>query len=110
CAHLDMPVHRWHGDVSQSRKDALVKSPSGVLLITPESLESLLVNRSTQLRALVSGLRAIVIDELHAFLDSPRGRHLASLLARLDRYIESPASVLRFGLSATISDPETAKR
>lgn len=108
CTHIEMPVHRWHGDVSQSRKDALVKSPGGVLLITPESLESLLVNRSAQLRPMFHGLRAVVIDELHAFLDGPRGRHLASLLARLNRYIAAPLHTLRFGLSATISDPAIA--
>src|SRR5437867_3205548 len=41
CERAGIPVHRWHGDVSAGAKRALVQHPSGVLLITPESLESL---------------------------------------------------------------------
>lgn len=105
CTHLDMPVHRWHGDVGAAKKDALVKCPGGVLLITPESMESLLVNRTSQLGTLFGGLRAIVIDELHAFLGGERGLHLASLLRRISRYQcpKEPATRL-IGLSATIGD------
>ncbi len=111
CTHLDVPVHRWHGDVGQAKKDALVREPGGVLLITPESLESLLVNRTAHLPALFGGLRAVVIDELHAFLDGERGTHLSSLLARLRRYRhEGEAPWRMLGLSATIGDPDIARR
>lgn len=111
CTHLDMPVHRWHGDVSAARKEALLRSPGGVLLITPESLESLLVNRTAHLAGLFGELRAIVVDELHAFLDGERGLHLASLLRRLARYrrISEPATRL-IGLSATIGDQDVGRR
>lgn len=111
CTHLDMPVHRWHGDVGATKKDALIKHPSGVLLITPESLESLLVNRTAHLRALLGGLRAIVIDELHAFLEGERGLHLASVLSRIARYrdVEQPGTRL-IGLSATIGDRVIGQR
>lgn len=111
CRHLEMPVHRWHGDVGVSKKDALVRKPSGVLLITPESLESLLINRTPMLHALFGGLRSVVIDELHAFLEGERGLHLASLLVRLRRYQAPGEPAFRLaGLSATIGDPEIARR
>lgn len=87
CTHLEVGVHRWHGDVPASRKAALVKEPGGVLLITPESLESLLINRTGHLERLFGGLRAVVIDEVHSFLEGERGLHLASLLVRLRRYL-----------------------
>src|SRR3989304_1916356 len=78
CGYLEIPVFRWHSDVEVSSKKKLLRLPGGVLLITPESLESLFVNRSSQLPALLGGLRFVVIDELHAFLGSERGLHLQS--------------------------------
>lgn len=111
CTYLEMPVHRWHGDVGAASKDALIKQPGGVLLITPESLESLLVNRTAHLRDLFGGLRAVVIDELHAFLDGERGLHLASLLRRIARYRDPKQPETRLlGLSATIGDRGIAQR
>lgn len=111
CTHMEMPVHRWHGDVGAARKDALIKQPGGVLLITPESLESLLVNRTAHLPDLFGGLRVIVIDELHAFLSGERGLHLASLLTRIARYRDQREPTTRLiGLSATIGDPQFAQR
>lgn len=111
CTHLDLKVHRWHGDVPASQKAALVRSPSGVLLITPESLESLLINRTAHLHDLFSGLRAIVIDEVHAFLEGERGLHLASLLTRIKRYVgENQSSPRMLGLSATVGDVTVAQR
>ncbi|MCB9845474.1 MAG: DEAD/DEAH box helicase [Phycisphaeraceae bacterium] len=108
CATLRIPVHRWHGDVGSSHKSDMLDDPSGVLLITPESIESLLVNRARHLAALFGGLRAVVIDELHVFLASERGLHLASLLARLREIAESPPRLI--GLSATVGDPAAAQR
>ena len=114
CAYLDMPVYRWHGDVSGTHKAALVKHPGGVLLITPESLESLFVNRSAYLVNLFGGLRHVVIDEVHTFLDNERGLHLRSLLSRV-KSITSEASgegrtYRTVGLSATIGDFAVAQR
>lgn len=108
CGYLEMPVYRWHGDVPDSQKAKLVQSPGGVLLITPESLESLFVNRSRYMTSLFAGLRFVVIDELHSFLDQQRGLHLQSLLQRL-----RSLTILSFriiGLSATIGDPDVARR
>lgn len=45
CDELELPVIAWHGDISASRKHRFLKSPEGILLITPESLEALFVNR-----------------------------------------------------------------
>lgn len=107
CQCLDMPVHRWHGDVGAASKQRLAKSPGGVLLITPESLESLFVNRSAALHRILGGLRFVVIDELHAFLATERGTHLRSLLFRLTRFNAAGGPRL-IGLSATLGDPQVA--
>ncbi len=107
CGYLDIPVFRWHGDVGASHKAKLVSEPGGVLLITPESLESLFVNRSEYLRKIFSGLRFVVIDELHSFLDNERGLHLRSLLHRVRRRMYETTEGMSFrtiALSATIGD------
>jgi ATP-dependent Lhr-like helicase len=106
CARLDIPVHRWHGDVAASHKRELLTDPAGILLITPESLEALFVLRGTALPALFSGLDFIVVDELHAFIGSERGRQLQSLLARLDLVLRR--RVPRIALSATLGDMQMA--
>ncbi len=102
CALAEIPVHRWHGDVSATDKQRLRQSPSGVLLITPESLESQFINYDRHLRRMYAHLRFVVIDELHAFLDNVRGIHLRSLLARLA--IATGTQPRKVGLSATIGD------
>src|SRR3984885_3913921 len=68
CERMEMPVHRWHGDVDAGAKKAVLAAPSGVLLITPESLEAMFVLRPTQLPAMFGHLAYVVIDEMHAFL------------------------------------------
>lgn len=99
---VEIAVHRWHGDVAQSRKTRFLRRPSGILLITPESLEALFVRRGTRIPTLFAGLRYVVIDELHAFLGSERGRQLQTLLHRLELAIRR--RVPRIGLSATLGD------
>ena len=83
CERLELPVHRWHGDVSVSHKQALRRNPGGILLITPESLESNFINYGSQVPRLYRELEFIVIDEVHSFLGNVRGIHLLSLLSRL---------------------------
>ena len=102
CERVEVPVHRWHGDVAASAKKRLLDNPSGVLLITPESLEATFVNRGTQIPGLFAGLRYIVIDELHSFIASPRGAQLQSLMNRVDLAIRRRPP--RIGLSATLGD------
>jgi len=106
CDRLDIPVHRWHGDVTASHKRELLGDPAGILLITPESLEALFVLRGTALAALFAGLAFIVVDELHSFIGSERGRQLQSLLARLELVLRR--RVPRIALSATLGDMEMA--
>lgn len=106
-ASVRIPVWEWHGDVSHGQKTKLLNAPSGVLQITPESLESLLVNRGIELARLFGDLRFIVIDEVHVFMGSDRGRQVLCQLARLRRFIhEEPR---RIGLSATLGDCSLAE-
>ncbi|HHJ1707558.1 TPA: DEAD/DEAH box helicase, partial [Pseudomonas aeruginosa] len=102
CDELEIPVVAWHGDISSSRKHRFLKSPEGVLLITPESLEALFVNRGTSLPGIFANLRYLVIDELHAFIGSERGKQLQSLMHRVEQVIGRPLP--RVGLSATLGD------
>ena len=113
CQYLDVPVFHWHGDVSATEKAQLVERPGGVLLITPESLESLFVNRSQHLPKLFCGLRFVVIDELHSFLDNERGLHLRSLLSRVRQLMAELPGARPYrvaALSATIGDYAIGQR
>ncbi|MER7685224.1 DEAD/DEAH box helicase [Streptomyces sp. NPDC097610] len=94
----------WHGDVSQSRRKRILRERPDVLLTTPESLEAMLVSANVDHRAFFSGLRAIVVDEVHAFAGDDRGWHLLAVLERLERVTGRP--VQRVGLSATVGNPE----
>jgi ATP-dependent Lhr-like helicase len=102
CADLDIPVTPWHGDVAVNVKDRLRGDPDGILLITPESLEALLVLDGSGAGRMFGALSHVVIDELHAFLGTNRGAQLRSLMAR----VEAAAGhrVARVGLSATLAD------
>lgn len=97
-----VPVWHWHGDVPQADKTRLMQNPSGVLQITPESLEGLLMNRPNAIPALFHDLRFIVVDEVHAFMGADRGIQVLSQLARISRM--AGCSPRRIGLSATLSD------
>ena len=102
---LDMPVTPWHGDVPQSIKKKIRPNPSGILLITPESLESLLINSPGWLKQAFSPVAYIVIDEFHAFIGSERGMQLLSLLNRIDHVLGRHANpVPRVALSATLGE------
>ena len=107
CRELDMPVIPWHGDVSNSVKIRARKTPRGILLITPESLEALFVRRGQEVPRLFSATQAIIIDELHNFLDSERGMQMRSLLTRLEIAVRHP--IRRVGLSATLGDMNMAR-
>jgi ATP-dependent helicase Lhr and Lhr-like helicase len=106
CETLDIPTHRWHGDVPATRKQALLRNPSGILLITPESLEAMFVLRGTAVPKLFGALRYVVIDELHSFLGTERGAQLLSQLHRLETTVRR--RIPRIGLSATLGDMSLA--
>ncbi|KPX68448.1 DEAD/DEAH box helicase [Pseudomonas amygdali pv. photiniae] len=108
CERLEIPVVAWHGDVSASKKQKFLKSPKGILLITPESLEALFVNRGTALPGLFGATRYLVVDELHAFIGSERGKQLQSLMQRVELVVER--QIPRVGLSATLGDMSLAQR
>lgn len=105
CEQAGIPVWRWHGDVSSSHKARMVKHPSGILQITPESLESMLMHKHATLSKLFGDLRYIVIDEVHSLLRADRGGQTLCLIERLARL--SGSNPRRIGLSATIGEPET---
>jgi ATP-dependent helicase Lhr and Lhr-like helicase len=106
CELLDLPVLGWHGDVSASRKQKFIKEMSGILIITPESLEAFFVNKGTTIPALAKAIQCVVIDELHSFIGTERGKQVQSLLHRLE--IAANRRMPRIGLSATLGDKSLA--
>ncbi|MFJ7997843.1 DEAD/DEAH box helicase [Streptomyces sp. NPDC096310] len=93
----------WHGDVPGTRRKRILRERPDVLLTTPESLEAMLVSANVDHRGFFSGLRTIVVDEVHAFAGDDRGWHLLAVLERLERVAGRP--VQRVGLSATVGNP-----
>lgn len=107
AAGTDIPVHLWHGDVAASKKASAAASPSGVLLTTPESLEAMMMLRGPWLKMAMQHLRYVVVDELHSFIGSERGKQLQSLLHRLEAAVGR--KVPRVAMSATFGDAEGVK-
>jgi len=106
CERLEIPVHRWHGDVPAGDKRAVLTDPAGILLITPESLEAIFVLRGTHVAKIFGNLNVVVIDELHSFIGTERGQQLQSLLSRLELAVRR--RIPRIALSATLGDMELA--
>jgi ATP-dependent Lhr-like helicase len=102
-ALVDATAFAWHGDVGGDARRSFKDDPADALLTTPESLELLLSSSSHDEERLFAGLRAVVVDEVHAFVGTPRGAQLASLLERLGRFVD--ADLQRVGLSATVANP-----
>lgn len=105
CAEADIPVWHWHGDVPQSHKNKMLKNPSGILQITPESLEALLLHKHSYIPKLFGDLRFIVIDEVHSLMRGDRGGQTLCLIERLSKL--AGVNPRRIGLSATIGDLES---
>jgi ATP-dependent Lhr-like helicase len=97
-----IPLWRWHGDVSDHHKKALLENPSGILQITPESLEALLLRSPGKIRSLFHALAFVVIDEVHAFMGSERGSQILCQLARIEE--AALCRPRRIGLSATLGN------
>ncbi len=108
CEEAGIQVTRWHGDAAQSQKRRLLRKPSGILQITPESLESLMINKHMEIPSLFGDLRFIVIDEVHSLLRGDRGMQTFCLIERMCRLADCRPR--RIGLSATIGNPEEAGR
>lgn len=102
----EIRVTHWHGDVSQSKKKKLLENPSGILQITPESLEAMLINRHNDIKRLFGDLRFVVLDEVHTLTGTDRGNQIICQLSRIEQVIgKSPR---RIGLSATVGNPDDA--
>ena len=98
--HLELPARPWHGDTSATLKKRFRSDGRGVLLITPESLEGLFVRDGHSIHHIFRYLMYLVVDELHSFIGTERGKQVQSLLARLE--IAVGRQVPRIGLSATL--------
>ena len=102
CKDNDICTVPWHGDVPIHVKNRLDNNNQAILLITPESLEAMLINNPNKARFIFKNSISIVIDEFHSFLGNDRGDQLRSLLNRLDKFAKYCPR--RIGLSATIGD------
>ncbi|WP_336671317.1 DEAD/DEAH box helicase [Tsukamurella sp. USMM236] len=94
----------WHGDVTAGQRKRIKSERPDVLLTTPESLESMLVSESVDPAVVLGELRAVVIDEVHAFAGDDRGWHLLAVLARLESLVGR--RLQRIGMSATVGNPD----
>jgi ATP-dependent Lhr-like helicase len=109
CDYFNLEVTKWHGDVNPSKKHAFLKKPSDFLLITPESLEVIFMNKSlAEKRKIFQNVKYIIIDEIHYFVESDRGTQLNSLLNRIRHFSEHPFTSV--GLSATVGNPELVSK
>lgn len=100
---VGLDVFKWHGDVSDARKQSFRHAPAHVLMTTPESLEVMMISERTDAKALFAELSVVIVDEVHAFAADDRGAHLASLLERL--VMLTGRDIQRIGLSATVGNP-----
>ena len=104
----DVSVGIRTGDTPQRERAAMLRNPPDILVTTPESLYLML---TSQARATLAGVEAVIVDEIHAVAHSKRGSHLALTLERLDALVRArasrssdspvPSEVQRIGLSAT---------
>lgn len=94
----------WHGDVTTASRQRLLRQPPDILLTTPESLEAMLISVKVDPSRLFGSVRAVVVDEVHAFGSDDRGWHLLAVLERISRLAGRP--IQRIGLSATIGNPQ----
>jgi ATP-dependent Lhr-like helicase len=105
CSWLGRTAGLWHGDIGQSERRSMLADRPDILLTTPESIEAMLVSRRVDHERFLGSVRAVVIDELHAFAGSDRGWHLLAVLERVERI--AGHKIQRVGLSATVGNPET---
>ncbi|MES2624085.1 MAG: DEAD/DEAH box helicase, partial [Pseudomonadota bacterium] len=94
---VDIHVAVRTGDTPQNERSKMLKKPPNILVTTPESLYLLLTSKGG--RKLLSTVRTLIIDEIHAMLGSKRGSHLSLSIERLQNLVEQPLQ--RIGLSAT---------
>jgi ATP-dependent Lhr-like helicase len=108
CKYLDITVTKWHGEANKTQKNKLIQNPNGIVLITPESLEAIFVNKSFYIKSIFSNLKYVIVDEIHSFLGTDRGTQLKSILYRIHHINSKPFGII--GLSATIGDYNEARK
>ena len=108
CKKAGINVYHRHGDVSSKNKEDFIDDPSGILQITPESLESLLICRNTEIKRIFENLRYVVIDELHALLGTDRGSQVLCQISRIMKTVDVNPRII--GLSATVGNTDAACR
>ncbi|CAG7572696.1 ATP-dependent Lhr-like helicase [Barrientosiimonas humi] len=101
----DVTVAVRSGDTPAQERRAFQRTPTDVLITTPESLFLLLTSSA---REALRGVETVIVDEVHAVAGTKRGAHLALSLERLDELLEKPAQ--RIGLSATVRPVEEVAR
>jgi ATP-dependent helicase Lhr and Lhr-like helicase len=102
---VSMQLTPWHSDIPAGQKNKLKKSPSGIILITPESLEAMLICNAGWFRTAFQALQYIIIDEFHAFVGRERGQQLLSLLTRIEHLLgRLKEPIPRIALSATLGN------
>ncbi len=98
------------GDTPQAERQRMGKEAPHILVTTPESLYILLTAEGP--RKMLSSVRTLIVDEIHAVADDKRGSHLALSIARLDALVQAAKSgpIQKIGLSATVSPIEDVAR
>src|SRR6266705_172363 len=106
---IDVRAEVRTGDTTAAQRQALIKKPPHILVTTPESLYLLLTSESG--RRMLSTVRTLILDEIHAVVDDRRGAHLALSIERLAALTKSASGGLqRIGLSATQKPIEEVAR
>ncbi|MFD1056737.1 ATP-dependent helicase [Terrabacter terrigena] len=101
----DIGVSVRSGDTPAHERRAFARTPTDILITTPESLFLML---TSSVREALKGIETVIVDEVHAVAGTKRGAHLALSLERLDALLPRPAQ--RVGLSATVRPVEEVAR
>lgn len=107
CALSEISVHKWFDGASADRRKTLREMPEGIMLTTPDALESFFLDHPAEIADLFAHTSWIVIDDFHALMGTERGIHLKSLVSRINQRKKRPARIV--GLSAAAADCEAAK-